>query len=47
MNKSVDNILEECITKGSRKSFFLFAGAGSGKTQITVAKRRHRCFRSV
>lgn len=36
MNKSVDNILEECITKGSRKSFFLFAGAGSGKTHSLV-----------
>lgn len=36
MNKSVDKILEECITKGSRKSFFLFAGAGSGKTYSLV-----------
>lgn len=36
MNKPVDKILEECITKGSRKSFFLFAGAGSGKTYSLV-----------
>ena len=36
MNESVDKILEECITKGSRKSFFLFAGAGSGKTHSLV-----------
>ena len=46
MNKSVDNILEECITKGSRKSFFLFAGAGSGKTHSLVVllnKIRDKC----
>ena len=33
---NVDEILERCITDGTRKSFFLFAGAGSGKTHSLV-----------
>jgi DNA helicase-2/ATP-dependent DNA helicase PcrA len=32
----VDSQLEECISNGSRKSFFLYAGAGSGKTHSLV-----------
>ena len=45
MNESVDKILEECITKGSRKSFFLFAGAGSGiiMEQETERMCRNKC----
>lgn len=35
-DNQVDKELEECITEGSRRSFFLFAGAGSGKTHSLV-----------
>ena len=33
----VDNTLENCILSTPRKSFFLFAGAGSGKTHSLVS----------
>ena len=36
IDNQVDNILEECILSKPRKSFFLFAGAGSGKTHSLV-----------
>lgn len=36
IDNQVDKILEECILSKSRKSFFLFAGAGSGKTHSLV-----------
>ena len=32
----VDEALEKCILSTPRKSFFLFAGAGSGKTYSLV-----------
>ena len=32
----VDEALEKCILSTPRKSFFLFAGAGSGKTHSLV-----------
>ena len=32
----VDETLEKCILSTPRKSFFLFAGAGSGKTYSLV-----------
>lgn len=32
----VDETLEKCILSTPRKSFFLFAGAGSGKTHSLV-----------
>ena len=32
----VDEMLEKCIFSKPRKSFFLFAGAGSGKTHSLV-----------
>ena len=32
----VDEVLENCIFSEPRKSFFLFAGAGSGKTHSLV-----------
>ena len=36
VDKSVDDTLEKCILTEPRKSFFLFAGAGSGKTHSLV-----------
>ncbi len=36
IDKQVDETLEECILASPRKSFFLFAGAGSGKTYSLV-----------
>lgn len=33
---NIDDTLEKCVSDGSRKSFFLFAGAGSGKTHSLV-----------
>lgn len=33
---NIDDALEKCVSDGSRKSFFLFAGAGSGKTHSLV-----------
>ena len=36
MENNVEQILESCISDGNRKSFFLFAGAGSGKTYTLV-----------
>ncbi len=36
VDEKVDLALEACISPGSRKSFFLFAGAGSGKTHSLV-----------
>lgn len=36
VDKQVDETLEKCISEGTRKSFFLFAGAGSGKTYSLV-----------
>ena len=35
-DKWVDDTLEKCILTVPRKSFFLFAGAGSGKTHSLV-----------
>lgn len=32
IDTQVDEMLEKCIFSTPRKSFFLFAGAGSGKT---------------
>ena len=32
----VDETLEKCILSTPRKSFFLFAGAGSGKAYLLV-----------
>ena len=32
IDSQVDETLEKCILSTPRKSFFLFAGAGSGKT---------------
>lgn len=32
----VDELLDKCISEGTRSSFFLFAGAGSGKTHSLV-----------
>lgn len=36
IDKQVDETLERCILSSPRKSFFLFAGAGSGKTYSLV-----------
>lgn len=36
MDLQVDETLEECILSSPRKSFFLYAGAGSGKTYSLV-----------
>ena len=36
VDKWVDDTLEKCILTEPRKSFFLFAGAGSGKTHSLV-----------
>ena len=36
MDLQVDETLEKCILSSPRKSFFLFAGAGSGKTYSLV-----------
>ena len=36
IDKHVDETLEKCILASPRKSFFLFAGAGSGKTYSLV-----------
>ena len=36
IDNQVDDILEKCILSTPRKSFFLFAGAGSGKTYSLV-----------
>lgn len=36
IDKQVDETLEKCILVSPRKSFFLFAGAGSGKTYSLV-----------
>ena len=36
MDLQVDETLEKCILSSPRKSFFLFAGAGSGKTHSLV-----------
>lgn len=36
MDLQVDETLEKCIMSSPRKSFFLFAGAGSGKTHSLV-----------
>ena len=33
---NIDETLEKCITEGTKQSFFLFAGAGSGKTHSLV-----------
>lgn len=35
-DEEVDNVLESCLLSEPRKSFFLFAGAGSGKTHSLV-----------
>ncbi|CDA75150.1 aTP-dependent DNA helicase UvrD/REP family [Bacteroides sp. CAG:530] len=39
----VDETLEKCILSTPRKSFFLFAGAGSGKTYslVLLLKKTH------
>lgn len=41
IDKQVDDTLEQCILGKPRKSFFLFAGAGSGKTHslVTLLKK--------
>lgn len=36
IDKRVDEVIYECINPSSPKSFFLFAGAGSGKTRTLV-----------
>lgn len=36
IDSQIDALLEQCISEGTRKSFFLFAGAGSGKTHSLV-----------
>ena len=36
IDSQVDETLEKCIFSTPRKSFFLFAGAGSGKTYSLV-----------
>jgi ATP-dependent DNA helicase, uvrD/REP family len=36
IDSQVDEILEKCVLSTPRKSFFLFAGAGSGKTHSLV-----------
>lgn len=36
IDSQVDETLEKCILSTPRKSFFLFAGAGSGKTHSLV-----------
>ncbi|KAA6317855.1 hypothetical protein EZS27_032056 [termite gut metagenome] len=36
IDNSVDDVIYECINPSSPKSFFLFAGAGSGKTKTLV-----------
>ena len=36
IDSQVDETLEKCILETPRKSFFLFAGAGSGKTYSLV-----------
>lgn len=36
IDKRVDGVIYECINPSSPKSFFLFAGAGSGKTRTLV-----------
>ena len=46
----VDETLEKCILSTPRKSFFLFAGAGSGKTYslvLLLKKIRYRQLLSV
>jgi len=53
VNISVDSEIQECLTAEPPKSFFLFAGAGSGKTralvtslnQLRVAKGKQLQFR--
>jgi len=37
IDNSVDDVIYECINPSSPKSFFLFAGAGSGKTRTLVS----------
>ncbi|OYW94498.1 MAG: hypothetical protein B7Z23_03555 [Pseudomonadales bacterium 32-61-5] len=36
IDKHVDSEIYECINPDSPKSFFLFAGAGSGKTRTLI-----------
>ena len=44
IDKQVDEALEQCILSSPRKSFFLFAGAGSGKTHslVLLLKKIHQ-----
>ena len=35
-DKEIEELLKKCVSKEDRKSFFLFAGAGSGKTYSLV-----------
>ena len=44
IDKQVDDVLEKCILSTPRKSFFLFAGAGSGKTYslVLLLKKIHK-----
>ena len=44
IDKQVDDALEKCILSTPRKSFFLFAGAGSGKTYslVLLLKKIHK-----
>lgn len=35
-DKEIEELLKKCVSKEERKSFFLFAGAGSGKTYSLV-----------
>lgn len=43
MDLQVDETLEKCILSSPRKSFFLFAGAGSGKTHSLVLLLKKIC----
>ena len=44
VDNQVDEVLEKCILSIPRKSFFLFAGAGSGKTYslVLLLKKIHK-----
>ncbi|MCC8112494.1 MAG: UvrD-helicase domain-containing protein [Bacteroidales bacterium] len=41
LDYQIDDLLKSCITKDNRKSFFLYAGAGSGKTESLVRLLKH------
>ena len=36
VDDSVDEEIKQCFSEGDQKNFFMFAGAGSGKTRSLV-----------